>query len=346
MSTFTNKIKQYKELAATTGGNLTIESGIFTPGTDLSVDDFTSYRVTGTQALASDLDVVINGALLSGVYIEILWEAIITPAGNNVTIFGTTVPEELVAKNFVAECRYNGTAWTVAILPDFSATSIVNADRIESDAVTTAKIANDAVTLAKMASGTVGSILAYNASGDIEEAPMATDGKLLIGVTAGKGYNTAVLSGDATISTSGVLTIANDAITTVKILDDNVTPAKLSASANKGQFAVQLEFDEAAKIGVIKYQICSTCTIDGIYATVNRVPATDTATVIPKNHGMVAMTGGQIDITTALALGNIVGVTPTANNTFTAGEQMTLETSKTTAEACTITVVVCYTVTA
>ena len=74
----------------------------------------------------------------------------------------------------------------------------------------------------------------------------------------------------------------NDAVTTVKILDDNVTPAKLSASANKGQFAVQLEFDEAAKIGVIKYQICSTCTIDGIYATVNRVPATDTATIIPK----------------------------------------------------------------
>ena len=58
------------------------------------------------------------------------------------------------------------------------------------------------------------------------------------------------------------------------------------------------------------------------------------------------MTGGQIDITTALALGNIVSVTPTANNTFTAGEQMTLETSKTTAEACTVTVMVCYTVTA
>jgi hypothetical protein len=154
------------------------------------------------------------------------------------------------------------------------------------------------------------------------------------------------MSGDATIAKTGALTIANDAITTAKILDANVTPAKLSASSNKGQFAVQLEFDEAAKIGVIKYQICSTCTIDGIYATVNRVPATDTATVIPKNHGMVAMTGGQIDITTALALGNIISVTPTANNTFTAGEQMTLETSKTTAESCTITVVVCYTVTA
>lgn len=37
------------------------------------------------------------------------------------------------------------------------------------------------------------------------------------------------LSGDATISNTGVLTIANNAITTAKILDANVTLAKLAA---------------------------------------------------------------------------------------------------------------------
>jgi hypothetical protein len=215
--------------------------------------------------------------------------------------------------------------WVVNIIADASSSGDVDSTRLAADSVTTAKIADDAVTLAKMAG--------------------QTDGKVYVGDTA-LGVVSVAMSGDATINKAGALTIGSGAITTAKILDANVTPAKLSASSNKGQFAVQLEFDEAAKIGVIKYQICSTCTIDGIYATVNRVPATDTATVIPKNHGMVAMTGGQIDITTALALGNIVSVTPTANNTFTAGEQMTLETSKTTAEACTITVVVCYTVTA
>jgi hypothetical protein len=304
--------------------------------------------IAGTVTLVGGLVVSPIGTPTTGQRVVITWNAYVTPSGNPITIFGETVPAELAARNFVAECLWDGTGgpWVVNILPDFAGVGIVAADRIAANAVTTAKIADDAVTLAKMAGLAKGNIIYGDASGDPASVNLgAVDANLVVGDTT-NGVAVVAMSGDATIAKTGALTIANDAITTVKILDANVTPAKLSASSNKGQFAVQLEFDEAAKIGVIKYQICSTCTIDGIYATVNRVPATDTATVIPKNHGMVAMTGGQIDITTALALGNIISVTPTANNTFTAGEQMTLETSKTTAEACTITVVVCYTVTA
>jgi hypothetical protein len=298
---------------------------------------YTNFIVTGTQTLTGNFNINPSGTPSIYTVVDILWNASITPSGHNVVIFGITIPNSLLASgNFKVQCFYDALSgkgaggsitngWVVNIIADASSSGDVDSTRLAADSVTTAKIADDAVTLAKMAG--------------------QTDGKVYVGDTA-LGVVSVAMSGDATIAKTGALTIANDAITTAKILDANVTPAKLSASSNKGQFAVQLEFDEAAKIGVIKYQICSTCTIDGIYATVNRVPATDTATVIPKNHGGVAMTGGQIDITTALALGNIVSVTPTVNNTFTAGEQMTLETSKTTAEACTITVVVCYTVTA
>ena len=309
---------------------------------------YTNNIIAGTVTLVGGLVVSPSGTPTTGQRVVVTWNASVTPSGNTITIFGETVPTELAARNFVAECLWDGTGgpWVVNILPDFAGVGIVAADRIAANAVTTAKIADDAVTLAKMAGLAKGNIIYGDASGDPASVNLgAVDANLVVGDTT-NGVAVVAMSGDATIAKTGALTIANDAITTAKILDANVTPAKLSASSNKGQFAVQLEFDEAAKIGVIKYQICSTCTIDGIYATVNRVPATDTATVIPKNHGMVAMTGGQIDITTALALGNIIPVTPTANNTFTAGEQMTLETSKTTAEACTITVVVCYTVTA
>ena len=309
---------------------------------------YTNNIIAGTVTLTGGLVVSPSGTPTTGQRVVVTWNASVTPSGNIITIFGETVPTELAARNFVAECLWDGTGgpWVVNILPDFAGVGIVAADRIAANAVTTAKIADDAVTLAKMAGLAKGNIIYGDASGDPASVNLgAVDANLVVGDTT-NGVAVVAMSGDATIAKTGALTIANDAITTAKILDANVTPAKLSASSNKGQFAVQLEFDEAAKIGVIKYQICSTCTIDGIYATVNRVPATDTATVIPKNHGGVAMTGGQIDITTALALGNIVSVTPTANNTFTDGEQMTLETSKTTAEACTITVVVCYTVTA
>jgi hypothetical protein len=309
---------------------------------------YTNNIIAGTVTLVGGLVVSPIGTPTTGQRVVVTWNASVTPGIHTITIFGETVPTELAARNFVAECLWDGTGgpWVVNILPDFAGVGIVAADRIAANAVTTAKIADDAVTLAKMAGLAKGNIIYGDASGDPASVNLgAVDANLVVGDTT-NGVAVVAMSGDATIAKTGALTIANDAITTAKILDANVTPAKLSASSNKGQFAVQLEFDEAAKIGVIKYQICSTCTIDGIYATVNRVPATDTATVIPKNHGMVAMTGGQIDITTALALGNIISVTPTANNTFTAGEQMALETSKTTAEACTITVVVCYTVTA
>jgi len=306
---------------------------------------YTNNIIAGTVTLTGGLVVSPIGTPTTGQRVVVTWNASVTPSGNTITIFSETVPTELAARNFVAECLWDGTAWVVNILPDFAGVGIVDSDRLAADSVTTAKIEDDAVTLAKMAPLTKGNLIVGNSSNAPTALDIGVDSKILIGdATAGAGAY--VLSGDVTMTKGGVISLAASSVTTAKILDANVTPAKLSASSNKGQFAVQLEFDEAAKIGVIKYQICSTCTIDGIYATVNRVPATDTATVIPKNHGMVAMTGGQIDITTALALGNIVSVTPTANNTFTTGEQMTLETSKTTAEACTITVVVCYTVTA
>ena len=335
-------VKNIQTITALSSGTLNVN--VSKVPTSL-IDTASVVRVIGTVTLSGNLNISPTGTPSKNTAIKILWEASVTiTVGNQVVIFGETVPDELAAKNFVAECVYDGAAWVVNILPDFAGVGIIGEDRLAASSVTTAKIADNSVELAKMYELATGSVIFGNAS-NRPTALSVADSTIVVGDSS-TGLVSVAVSGDATLAKTGALTIASNAVTTAKILDANVTPAKLSASSNKGQFAVQLEFDEAAKIGVIKYQICSTCTIDGIYATVNRAPAIDTATVIPKNHGMVAMTGGQIDITTALALGNIISVTPTANNTFTAGEQMTLETSKTTAESCTITVVVCYTVTA
>ena len=304
------------------------------------------YRLIGTVTLSGASSISYSGAgspVKNEAYL-FHYEASVTPSGNTFSIFGQAVPSDMLSSKFVAECIYDGSAWKVKLLPSFDGLGIIGADRLAASSVTTAKIADDAITLAKVDAPGKGKIIYGDGLGDPKYLTIQ-DAEFIIGDTV-LGATAKTISGDATVTKTGALTIASNAVTTAKILDANVTPAKLSSSANKGQFAVQLEFDNAAKIGVIKYQICSTCTIDGIYATVNLVPAIDTATIIAKNHGGVAMTGGQIDVTTALALGNIVSVTPTANNNFTAGEQLTLETSKTTAEACTVTVMVCYTVTA
>lgn len=55
-----------------------------------------------------------------------------------------------------------------------------------------------------------------------------TSGQILVG-SVGNVPTAVAMSGDATIIASGALTIANDAITTVKILSANVTLAKLAA---------------------------------------------------------------------------------------------------------------------
>lgn len=333
-------IKTVLDITALASGTSAINVDPLTAGA------YPSARVSGSAALTGAYNISPTGTPIKNSFVEIYWEASLSGgASNNVVIFGKTVPAELITSGskFKVDCLYNGTAWVVDIIPDDAGTGIVG----------TARIADDAVTLDKMASGTTGSILAYNASGDIEEVDMATDGKLLIGVTAGKGYTTAVLSGDATISTAGALTIANNAITTAKILDANVTtakiddaavtPAKMSASARKSSIAIPVYFDTAGEIGVLKYTMCFDCTVDAIHATVTKAAATDTATAIFKDHGGAVLTGSQVDITTGLVLGNIVTTTPTANNTFLAGEQITIETSKTTPGSGNFTAILCLT---
>lgn len=69
-----------------------------------------------------------------------------------------------------------------------------------------------------------------NAAAGIAFSKLATltSGNLLVG-SAGGVPTSVALSGDATLIASGALTIANDAITTAKILNANVTLAKLAS---------------------------------------------------------------------------------------------------------------------
>lgn len=69
-----------------------------------------------------------------------------------------------------------------------------------------------------------------NAAAAIDYSKLAalTSGNILVG-SAGNVATSVAMSGDATIIASGALTIANDAITTAKILNANVTLAKLAS---------------------------------------------------------------------------------------------------------------------
>ena len=307
---------------------------------------YPSARVSGSAALTGAYNISPTGTPVKNSFVEIYWEASLSGgASNNVVIFGKTVPAELITSGskFKVDCLYNGTAWVVDIMPDDAGTGIVGTARVADSAVTTAKIADDAVTLAKMAGLAKGKIIYGDASGNPADIELGSaDGRMLLGDTT-NGVAAVDMSGDATINKAGALTIANDAISTVKIADDAVTAAKLDASSRKASIAIPVSFETAGEIGVLKYTMCFDCTVDAIHATVTKPAATDTATIIFKDHGGTVLTGSQVDITTGLVLGNTVSTTPTANNTFRAGEEITFETSKTTAGSGNCTVILCLT---
>lgn len=331
-------LKNIQTLAAIASGTLNVNVDR-SPASLVSLASI--VRINGSVTLTGNLNISPSGTALKNTAIKVIWEASVTiTALNQVVIFGETVPNELAAKNFVAECVYNGSAWVVNILPDFAGTGIIGVDRLASESVTTAKIAKNAVTLAEMAGLTKGSIIYGNASSDPAAILVGgADGRMILGDTT-NGLAVVDMSGDATIIKTGALTIANSAVTTAKIADDAVTAAKLDDDSNRTQVVIPTSFESAGEIGVLEYKICFPCTLEAIHATVTK-PFTSTGTHIFKDDTGTVITGSQIDMSSGLFLGNIVSTTPTANNTFVAGDVIKIETSVSAAVGGRSTIVLC-----
>ena len=84
------------------------------------------------------------------------------------------------------------------------------------------------------------------------------------------------------------------------------------------------------------------CNVTKIYSVIDAAPTTADETLTFKNNAGTALTGGVITITQAgSADGDIDSATPTANNSFTAGQKMTVSIGgeNGTAAGCQITVV-------
>ena len=113
---------------------------------------YTNNIIAGTVTLVGGLVVSPSGTPTTGQRVVVTWNASVTPGIHTITIFSETVPTELAARNFVAECLWDGTGgpWVVNILPDFAGVGIVAADRLAASSVTTAKIADNSVALANM----------------------------------------------------------------------------------------------------------------------------------------------------------------------------------------------------
>jgi hypothetical protein len=168
------------------------------------------YRLYTDTTITAAATVVASDVPVGVVSFNILLDADITFGGaGSFTVFGTSIPERLLQKGTIFTAVYNGTSYVVSTSTPLTV----------SDVVANTNIVDNTITLGKLALVTAGYIIVANGSGQ---------------------FTAVAMSGDITISNSGVVTIgagkitvgmiAADAVRTANIKDENITVAKLEAS--------------------------------------------------------------------------------------------------------------------
>lgn len=120
-------------------------------------------------------------------------------------------------------------------------------------------------------------------------------------------------------------------IQTANIGTGQVTTVKLATELQYEVMTIPVSF-EANEVGDIKVLMPYACSVTNTYSSVSKtVAATDDGTIVFKNNAGTTMTGATITVAASSAVGTADTGLATANNTFTAGEVMTLTTAKATA---------------
>jgi len=202
------------------------------------------------------------------------------------------------------QVTHSGANWSLVstsvtdVIPLTSAHILVgNASNLATDVAMTGDIAITNAGVTSIASGVIVNA-DVNAAAAIAYSKLAalTSGNILVG-SAGNVPTAVAMSGDATIIASGALTIANDAITTAKILNANVTLAKLAAGITPSHI---IKF--ANQVTTVGGAAAEAFTVTGA------VGATDRAFVQVVNDGT-----GNVTVLQAVVTDNTLTVTFSAN---------------------------------
>lgn len=154
----------------------------------------------------------------------------------------------------------------------------------------------------KIAAGTASQVLVNNASGYMSSEATLNP------LRGGTGANTSASTGFATVSAGSWTVGAISEILTLQVSFE---------SGYAGDFKIKLPYAG---------------TVTGIYAyAIKAIAGTDDGTIVAKNNGGTTMTNGTITFTASDPRGTAYTVSPSANNTFSAGDLLTFTTAKTTA---------------
>ncbi len=322
------QILNYEYIEVLDGGSHIINSAL---PTDVYV-----YHTTGTVTLTSNYPITISGSPVIGTTIDIIFITSITDNNFHFVLNGTTVVYSgLVNGPCKVSLFYTGSAWNQVWSPSLfqGSNSPLSGELIVEETIgLDSRVANvdNSINLTKLLDSTRGYLIRAGASGIHEEFQAKTSGQIVMG--NGTDVSSVAMSGDATINGSGVITIASNAITTAKINTAQVTVSKLEASAQLEVITIPVSF-ESGELTSYKFKMPYPGSITNIYAEcVKAIANTDAATITPKNNAGTTMT-----VTTPISFAASDPLTTaytsaiTGNNTFIAGDIITLLTAKVTA---------------
>lgn len=151
--------------------------------------------ITGGITVAQD-----TAGVIGNLYQAIVTDAITFGGGGSFTFFGQSIAEVYLNAGTQLNAINNGAGYTVWALPSFTQNGFIQGSDLADGTLPLTKLVN------------------------------LTSGQIIVG--NGSNIPTAVaMSGDATISNSGALTIANNAVTASKIISDAVITAKIRDNA-------------------------------------------------------------------------------------------------------------------
>lgn len=332
------------------GGTITYDPTI-AGGADLLI---VLYQ-TSTVVLSNNFELEFSSPLEKGQTVRVLYGSSLAGLdrnGNNIIIFGLLVPEPFVPdsgwtylftgdgistsiptrfpNNFIDAEILNGEIIAEGTTPinrleDLTSAQIIVGDgsnrpqavsvtgdvtisnagvtAIGAGVIVNADVnAGAAIARTKLASGTASQVVINDGSG-----VMSSEAQLSA-ARGGTGANTSASTGFATVS-AGTWTVG--------AISDVITTDVSFESGELGDFKIKLPY---------------ACTVTEIYAYAYKaIAGADNGTIVPKDNGGTTMTGGTITFTASDARGTAYTSTPSANNTFTAGQLLTLTTAKTTA---------------
>ncbi len=203
-----NNRKLVKDLVpVTTGGtavidvDTNIEIVYVNPAAPITLSASYSITTSGTPKANTLIKFIFGGGITSN-----------TPSGWRVSVFGTSLTDAQALYQSEVTAFYTGSAWQINIFSDDeSGNAAINGADLVNLSVSSAAIADNAITNTKLAGMSRGNIKVGNSSDAASDLNAKTDKQILIG--NGTDLNSVAVTGDVTISNTGVTTIGAGKVT-------------------------------------------------------------------------------------------------------------------------------------